>query len=185
MTVLCAYRLNGADDDETGKYLKRVSKQIIEMYEENDDEEGLISFIQMNIASNKGLEYAMDVAQRKDWTIASAYIIDKMKSINAVIITDLCGSVFLKHKTGSHVSYRSYTKKGTNYCKRPSASGKKIWDSNPDIATTISHLLCCLYNQYTIFTEYCKLFRDFLLYLFLSILRKKTTKKGEIYYGDH
>ena len=67
-------------NDEVKTYLRRVSKNIVAMYMNLNDEVGLIDFVKLGVMTPKALNDAYKKAKEYNLTLAMAYICDAQKS---------------------------------------------------------------------------------------------------------
>ena len=66
-------------NDAVKTYLRRVSKNIIAMYMELNDETGLIDFIKLGVMTPKALDDTYKKAKEKGLTTVMAYICEAQK----------------------------------------------------------------------------------------------------------
>lgn len=71
-------------NDAVKTYLKRVSKNIVAMYMNLNDEVGLIDFIKLGVMTPKALNDAYEKAKEYNLTLVMAYICDAQKSTKGI-----------------------------------------------------------------------------------------------------
>lgn len=76
LTALLTYIVNGDSDEFTKKYLRKSCSKFIDIFAKSDKEEMFVYFIKMGFLTKKTKEKAIALAQRKNWTIALAYLLD-------------------------------------------------------------------------------------------------------------